>query len=223
MIPVQIWSEPLWLQFVADTLPDMTFASAWTLLVNFFVQLVGVALGTGTSTSPGIVVIQATAYVVYVALVATFFTNQIAAVLLYALLCCIYAALFGTTLYFCPRLLTLLRPSLSEHSGLAIRLAACSILCIFVFGCRTLVFARKVVSPPQRVLWWWQYGFLELIPSVLFLIMMRPNVKRVSNGTLSNSNTPPNGGGRRGDRVPLLNKSGGYGSVSSKMSGGGLV
>jgi hypothetical protein len=200
----------------------MTFASAWTLLVSFFVQLVGVALGSGTTTSPGIVVIQATAYVVYFSLVATFFTNQIAAVLLYALLCCIYAALFGTTLYFCPRLLTLLRPSLSEHSGLAIRLAACSILCVFVFGSSLLVFARKVVAPPKRVLWWWNYGLLELIPSFLFLIMMRPNVKRVSNGTLSNSNTPPNGGGRQRDRVPLLNKSGGYGSVS-KMSGGGLV
>lgn len=218
-IPVQIWSDPLWLQFVADTLPDMTFATAWTLLVSFFVQLVGVALGTGASTNPGMIVLQATAYIVYVALVATFFTNQIAAVLLYALLCCIYAALFGTTMYFCPRLLTLLRPSLSEHSGLAIRLATCSILCVFIFGSRTLGFARKVVSPPQVVLWWWEYGVLELIPSVLFLIMMRPNVNRVSSGSLGNNNTPPTGGGRRGDTVPLLNRSAGYGSVSKIDSG----
>ena len=51
MIPVQMWSNPLWAQFVADTLPEMAFASAWTLLVSFFVQLVGVALGMGTVTS----------------------------------------------------------------------------------------------------------------------------------------------------------------------------
>lgn len=59
LIPVQIWSWPIWWQFVGDTLPEMIFASAWTLLVTFFVQLVGVAQGTGTNTSPGIV-IQAT-------------------------------------------------------------------------------------------------------------------------------------------------------------------
>ena len=58
-MPVQIWSGPIWWQFVGDTLPEMIFASAWTLLVTFFVQLVGVATGTRTNTSPGIV-IQAT-------------------------------------------------------------------------------------------------------------------------------------------------------------------
>jgi hypothetical protein len=219
MIPVQIWSDNIWLQLVADTLPEIMFASAWTLLVSFFVQLVGVALGTGTSTSPGIV-IQTTAYVVYLALIATYFWNEITAFLLYALLCCINAALFGTTLYFCPRLLTLLRPSLSQHSGLAIRLATCSILCIFVFGSRTIGFARKVVAPSQHVLWWWEYGCLELIPSVLFLIMMRPNVNRISNGTISsNLNTTSNNGrGRTGESVPFLSKSNAYGSATRMNS-----
>lgn len=59
LIPAQIWSDPMWWQFVGDTLPEMIFASAWTLVVTFFVQLVGVAVGVGTNTSPGIV-IQAT-------------------------------------------------------------------------------------------------------------------------------------------------------------------
>ena len=58
-MPVQIWSWPVWWQFVGDTLPEMIFASAWCLLVTFFVQLVGVATGTGSNTTPGIV-IQAT-------------------------------------------------------------------------------------------------------------------------------------------------------------------
>jgi hypothetical protein len=56
LIPVQIWSWPIWCQFVGDTLPEMIFASAWTLLVTFFVQLVGIATGTGTNTPPGIVI-----------------------------------------------------------------------------------------------------------------------------------------------------------------------
>ena len=56
LIPVQIWSDPMWWQFVSDTLPEMVFASAWTVLVTFFVQLVGIATGTGTNTSPGFVI-----------------------------------------------------------------------------------------------------------------------------------------------------------------------
>lgn len=56
MIPVQIWSDPMWLQFVGDTLPEMIFASAWSIMVTFFVQLVGVAEGVGANTKPGIVI-----------------------------------------------------------------------------------------------------------------------------------------------------------------------
>jgi hypothetical protein len=56
MIPVQIWSYPMWCQFVGDTLPEMLFASAWSLLVTFYIQLVGIAIGIGTNTSPGIVI-----------------------------------------------------------------------------------------------------------------------------------------------------------------------
>jgi hypothetical protein len=55
-IPIEIWTDPMWWQFVGDTLPEMVFASAWTVLVTFFVQLVGVATGTGTNTSPGLVI-----------------------------------------------------------------------------------------------------------------------------------------------------------------------
>jgi hypothetical protein len=209
MIPVQIWVNPIWAQFVADTIPEMTFASAWTLLVSFFVQLVGVASGSGNSFSPGLV-IQITAYVVYVVLLGTYFWNPVASVLLYALMCCIYAALFGTALYFCPRLLLLLQPSLSRNSKLAIRLATCSILCVVVFGGRTIGFARKVVAPPKSVSWWWQYGALELVPSILFLLMMHPK-SPASTATNSEDGTRTSSanGNSRQPRTSFSNTTGG--------------
>jgi hypothetical protein len=221
MIPVQLWSEPIWAQFVADTLPDMAFASAWTLLASFFVQLVGVAMGTGTAASPGWV-IQITAYALYVVVLGTYFWNPMASVLLYALLCCIYAALFGTTLYFCPRLLLLLQPSLSQHSALAIRLAVCSVLCVLVLAFQTFGFARKVVAPPENVSWWWQYGTLELIPAVILLFMMHPRSvvsashddsdesskeHRRTRSSSPGSVTPPTPGGSRGRRPPATEDS----------------
>lgn len=161
MIPIQIWTDPIWWQFVGDTMPEMIFASAWTTLVSFIVQLVGIAMGTGTNTSPGIV-IQTTAYVVYGFLVTVQFWNDVATVLLYALMCCIYAALFGTTVYFCPRLLTLLQPSLVRHRGLAVRIIVVTILCMAVFLAHAIGYARLVVAPPREVYWWWKYGILEL-------------------------------------------------------------
>lgn len=173
MIPVQLWSNPLWAQFLADTLPSMVFASAWTLLASFFVQVVGVAMGTGTDASPGLVM-QITAYMLYLIVMGTYFWNPLASVLLYALLCCVYAALFGTTLYFCPRVLILLRSTFSEHFAVAIRLAISSVVCVLVLGFRTVGFARKVVAPPKNVSWWWQYGMLELIPAAILLLMMQP-------------------------------------------------
>jgi hypothetical protein len=182
-MPVQIWSNPLWFQFVGDTLPEMIYASAWTLLVSFFVQLVGIATGGGTDTSPGIV-IQATAYVVYIVLIGTQIWNSVASILLYALLCCIYAALFGTVVYFCPRLLALLQPSLVRHRGLAIRLSICTMLCIIVFGAHTVGFARKVVAPPKQVYWWWTYGALELIPAAIFLVIMHPSTNKADRNVL---------------------------------------
>lgn len=173
LMPVQIWAYPIVWQWISDTLPEMIFASAWTLLVSFFVQLVGVASGSGTSTSPG-TVIQITAYIVYLSLLGAFYVNNVASVLLYALLCCMYAALFGTCVYFCPRLLMLLKPSLERYQGLAIRLAICSFLCIIVFVSHTIGYAVNIVAPPRKVYWWWNYGALELLPSAAFLLLMHP-------------------------------------------------
>lgn len=172
-IPVMIWSDPVWCQFVGDTLPEMIFATAWTMLVTFFVQVVAIATGTGSNTSPSIV-ISMTAYVVYMSLIVLELFNSVASVLLYALLCCIYAALLGTIAYFLPRLLTLLRETLSLHASLAIRLAICAVLCVVLFGAHTIGFARIVVAPPQKVYWWWKYGCLEVLPAITFLLLLKP-------------------------------------------------
>lgn len=83
---------------------------------------------------------------------------MIASVLIYALLCVIYAALFGIVVYFCPRLLTLLKPSLERHRGLAARLIVCTIITIGVFASHAVHYALLVVAPPKIVYWWWQYG-----------------------------------------------------------------
>jgi hypothetical protein len=91
-------------------------------------------------------------------------------ILLYALMCCIYATLFGAVLYICPRLINLLRSSLSDHQGLAVRLIVATTVCILIFGIHCVNYARLVIAPPRRVYWWrsvywWcQYGaFLSVI------------------------------------------------------------
>jgi hypothetical protein len=45
-------------------------------------------------------------------LIGTQLFNTVASILLYALLCCIYAALLGVVLFYCPRLISLLKPTL---------------------------------------------------------------------------------------------------------------
>ncbi|KAG7358285.1 hypothetical protein IV203_014873 [Nitzschia inconspicua] len=261
-IPVQIYSNPLWVQLIADTFPVMAYASAWTMLVSFFVRLVGVALGSGTSTTPGSV-IQITAYCLYSVLLLTFFFhNADAAVLLYSLLCCIYAALLGTSLYFLPKLILLLYPSLMQwppfpqntsstngtqsnprqHANsasskqqqpsrssppsafpnappaLAIRLALCCGVCLFVFAARTINFANKIVSPAHTASWWWQYGALELFPSILFLIIIQhPQVggnSSASSGRSKNGDEISSDGLRAGRKTRSFQRTDSYGSAS---------
>lgn len=173
-MPVMVWSYPLWLQFVGDTLPEMIFATAWTLMVTFFVQLVASATGIVANTDASFV-IQATAYIVYTCLVVLELFNSVASILLYALLWCIYAALLGSIAYFCPKLMTLLQPSFENHSALVLRLYLCTLVCFCVFLGHMVVFARLVIATPHKVYWWLNYGILELIPAVIFLFLMNPN------------------------------------------------
>lgn len=214
----------------------MLFASAWTLLVTFFVQTVGVATGTGTNTAPGYV-IQATAYCVYFSLVVMDLWNSVASVLLYALLCCIYAALFGTVVYFCPKLMMLLQPSFRNMKGLKIRLSVTSVVSIAIFFAHMIGYARLLIQPPKIIYWWWNYGALELLPAVIFLVAMHPREHRSDRGAVpsftgsgSGSNTPisgrkyhalghsdslnsPGNNSRKGESSPLTRAGGSYGTL----------
>lgn len=118
------------------------------------------------------------AYSVYILLIGLQLYNYVASVLLYALLCCIYAALLGVVIYFCPRLFSLLQPSMGRSSALSVRLFLCSFLCIFVFAAHTIGYGRRVVAPPRKVYWWWNYGALELLPSLVLLVMMHPRTSK---------------------------------------------
>ena len=175
-----IYSDPLIWQFVGDTFPEMIFACAWTLLVGFFVQLVGIVTGGVTSTTPGLVMLVS-ALSVYACLVMLQLRNSVASVLMYALLCCIYAALLGTVIYFCPRLVSLLKPSLQQqHGGAVLRLTLSSVACILLFAAHVVTYARRVIAPPNKVYWWWHYGILELLPSITFLLIMNPGSRKGS-------------------------------------------
>lgn len=148
--------------------------------------------------------------------------DKVASVLLYALLCCIYAALFGTVLYFCPRLLGLLTPAHRRHGGLLTRLFLCSFLCLFLFGARAFGYARRVVAPPGKVYWWWNYGCLELIPCALLLILMHPQDRKSPPGDeVRNHHTKrqsPQWSGAMADRkqYPLSGTSGSRGRLKEE-------
>ena len=162
------------IQLVAETLPQLTFASAWALLVAFFVQLVGTASGAVSSNKPSLVIHIAVS-LMYIILVVWYWWNDAAAVLLYALLCIIYASLFGTLAYYGPKLVALLHPSLERQSGLATRLIACCTIGVVVFLVQAISLARTVVTPSAEVPYWITFGCLELLPASLLLIMMHPS------------------------------------------------
>lgn len=235
LIPVLISGAEFTIQFFADTFGYLSFASAWVLLVSFFVQLVGTASGALIYTGPSIVM-QVTGYAVYAILCVTYFWNDAASILLFALLCCIYAALFATLIYFGPRLLTILRPSLVRRSGLALRLIASCVICIFVFASRTVFLARMVVDPPKHESWWWNYGCLELLPSVSLLIMMHPNrqpksppagtpptlIGKTAEGQIIQRNLSSNSMKRSVENGPLMRYGPQYGSTDASVQQGSV-
>lgn len=177
----------------------------------------------------------AQASIVYLLLICVQYFNNVATVLLYALLCCIYAALFGVVFYFFPRLLTLLTPVLDRHHGLSARMLVCTCLCLVVFGAHTIGYARRVVAPPRKVFWWWNYGALELLPTAIFIAMMHPkttkHVRGEEDGNLRANDSPDDlygtrkvvatikrsnsaSGRRSGETTSLLKPTMTYGSAS---------
>lgn len=220
LIPVEVYATSNYLQLIAETFPEMTFASAWTLLVSFFVQLVGAASGAGTYERPGNI-LQAIAYGIYVILILTDLWNDHASVLLYAILCCIYAALLGTLLYFGPRLLAILQPSLSRRSGLGIRLIGCTLICMITFGLQSVNLARQVVAPPKERKLWWSYGSVELFPSIALLFMMHSNRSQRNKSSSGRASTSQSeiagrrgGDSKQGETATLIKSGASYGTSS---------
>jgi hypothetical protein len=180
-LPISMYCDGEMIQLVADTLPQLTFASAWALLVAFFVQLVGTATGTMASPHPSLL-IHVACYITYVILVVVYWWNDAAAVLLEAGLCCLYAALFGTLIYFGPKLVVILHPSLERQSGLSVRLILCCTVGLVVFLSKSISLARTVVVPSSNNPSWYIYGILELMPACLLLVMMHPKNKDKNHG-----------------------------------------
>ena len=89
-VPIQNAWDGEMIQLVAETLPQLMFASAWGLLVSFFSNLVATASGGVSSNKPSLL-IDIAVYLMYIVLVVWYWWNDAAAVLLYALLCIVFA------------------------------------------------------------------------------------------------------------------------------------
>jgi hypothetical protein len=187
-VPIQnsTWDGEM-IQLVAETLPQLMFASAWALLVAFFSNLVATASGAVSSNKPSLL-IHIAVYLMYVVLVVWYWWNDAAAVLLYALLCIVYASLFGTLVYFGPKLVALLQPSLERLSGLSIRLITCCTVGTLVFLLQAISLALTVVSPDTQSHFWITEGCFELLPASMLLLMMHPSTNKQD---LNDGSTPP--------------------------------
>jgi hypothetical protein len=150
------------------TLPDICFASAFSLLVLFYAQLAGTASGGGPQGLSYILtrrrlfqMANIIVYAIYTLLfIFTAFVPHVPYALfqtsIWSMLCIIYAALLLTLSYFGPQLLKLLRPSLARRSALAMRLITTCIVCAAVFFSRTVCFAIAVYDTDYK----WAHGIV---------------------------------------------------------------
>lgn len=156
------------------TLPDMCFASAFSLLVLFYAQLSGTASGGGPQGLSYVLtrrrLFQTANVIVYAIYTLLFVFTAVVPHVPYALfqtciwsmLCLIYATLLGTLSFFGPQLLRLLRPSLVRRSALAMRLSTTCIVCAAVFLSRTICFAIAVYDTDYK----WTHGIVASSISV---------------------------------------------------------
>lgn len=135
-----------------------------------------------------------------------------ASILLYCLLCGVYATLFCILIAFGPRWLW----QVQLTRALAIRLGACNAIACLVFSLHTISYGQLVIAPPSRVYWWYQYGALELIPATLFLLLMKPSQKRRSDVLGERApdveSGPKRAKRRSGETLPIVKKSASYGT-----------
>ena len=138
------------------TLPDVAFASAYSLLVLFYAQLAGTASGGGPRglslilTRKGLFeTCNVVFYAVY--LVLFLFTGPIKLIpypvfqmVIWSMLAVAYLLLLATLSFFGPVLVNLLKPSLKSRSALAVRLVSMCVLCFLVFLARSVTFSLAV-------------------------------------------------------------------------------
>jgi uncharacterized membrane protein YgcG len=149
-------------------------------------------------------------------LIVTDLFNTMASILLYTLLCGIYATLLGILLAFGPRWLWQL-PDLPH--GVAVRLTVCNVVTCLVFALHAFSYARLVIAPPKLVFWWYRYGVLELLPAAVFLLLMQPTTpNRPKHHQLLRRPLQSNNSGILSE---MESGGGGGGGVGSKHSVGG--
>jgi len=148
---------------MARSLPDLAFASAFSLLVFFYAQLAGTASAGGPRglslvlSRRGLFAMgNIFLYSLYFLLLALAFFNIIPLLLFeminWALLFLLYGSLLFVLTYFGPVLVSLLGPSLTKPSsqGLAIRLISMCVVCTLVFLSRMLCFGLAMVKTDGR-------------------------------------------------------------------------
>ena len=154
----------------ARTLPDLVFASTFSLLVLFYAQLAGTASGGPKGLSiillqPGyfrnvniIVYIGYFVLLLFTLFYPGDFSQKIFQSAVWLFLSVLYFILLVILAYFGPVLVNLLRPSLAKRSDLAIRLVAMCILCYIIFLSRCISFALGVFRDDIR----FTHGFIPV-------------------------------------------------------------
>lgn len=148
---------------MARSLPDLAFASAFSLLVFFYAQLAGTASAGGPRGlslvlsrrglfATGNIVV----YSIYFSLLGLTFFDVIPLLLFqminWALLFILYGSLLFVLTYFGPVLVSLLGPSLTKPASrtLAIRLISMCVVCTLVFLSRMLCFGLAMIKTDGR-------------------------------------------------------------------------
>lgn len=142
---------------LSRTLPCLTFATAFSLLVLYYAQLAGTAGGGGPRgywaealTSRSFFrACNSAMYAVYgLAYLAAAYVPGVPyglfQTVVWSMLCGVYLALLGCLGWFGPVLLRLLRPSLERRTALALRLSATCAVCAAVFLARAVFLGRAV-------------------------------------------------------------------------------
>ena len=142
---------------LSRTLPCLTFATAFSLLVLYYAQLAGTAGGGGPRgywaealTSRSFFrACNSAMYSVYgLAYLAAAYVPGVPyglfQTVVWSMLCGVYLALLGCLGWFGPVLLRLLRPSLERRTALALRLSATCAVCAAVFLARAVFLGRAV-------------------------------------------------------------------------------